>query len=66
MKNKISSKDKIIEAALVHLKTEGLNSFTATTITKSANLGYGTFYKYFSSTEDLLEAAIRRNLHSKC
>ena len=65
MKNKISSKDKIIEAALVHLKTEGLNSFTATTITKSANLGYGTFYKYFSSTEDLLEAAIRRNLHSK-
>ena len=64
MKNKISSKDKLIDAAVMHLNAEGLNSFTATTITKSANLGYGTFYKYFSSTEDLLESAIRKNVLS--
>ena len=60
--NKTNSKDKLIEAAIVHLGTEGLNNFTATALTKAANLGYGTFYKYFSSTEDLLEVAIKKNV----
>ena len=60
--NKISSKDKIIEAAVIHLNREGLNNFTATSLTRSANLGYGTFYKYFSSTEDVLESAIKKNV----
>ena len=60
--NNISSKDKIIEAAVIHLNREGLNNFTATSITRSANLGYGTFYKYFSSTEDVLESAIKKNV----
>ena len=60
--NKISSKDKLIEAAVVHLSKEGLNNFTATALTKAANLGYGTFYKYFSSTEDVLEVAIKKNV----
>ena len=60
--NKISSKDKLIEAAILHLSTEGLNNFTATALTKAANLGYGTFYKYFSSTEDVLEVAIKKNV----
>ena len=60
--NKTSSKDKLIEAAVVHLNREGLNNFTATSLTRSANLGYGTFYKYFSSTEDVLESAIKKNV----
>ena len=60
--NKASSKDKLIEAAVVHLNREGLNNFTATALTRSANLGYGTFYKYFSSTEDVLESAIKKNV----
>jgi len=60
--NKASSKDKLIEAAVVHLNREGLNNFTATSLTRSANLGYGTFYKYFSSTEDVLESAIKKNV----
>ena len=60
--DKISSKDKIIEAAVIHLNREGLNNFTATSLTRSANLGYGTFYKYFSSTEDVLESAIKKNV----
>ena len=60
--NKASSKDKLIEAAVVHLNREGLNNFTATSLTRSANLGYGTFYKYFSSTEDDLESAIKKNV----
>jgi len=60
--DKISSKDKIIEAAIYHLNREGLNNFTATSLTRSANLGYGTFYKYFSSTEDVLESAIKKNV----
>ena len=60
--NKISSKDKLIEAAVNHLNREGLNNFTATSFTRSANLGYGTFYKYFSSTEDVLESAIKKNV----
>ena len=59
---KASSKDKLIEAAVVHLNREGLNNFTATSLTRSANLGYGTFYKYFSSTEDVLESAIKKNV----
>jgi AcrR family transcriptional regulator len=45
-----------------HLNKEGLNNFTATSLTRSANLGYGTFYKYFSSTEEVLEAAIKKNV----
>ena len=60
--NKRTSKDKLIEAAVNHLNREGLNNFTATTLTRSANLGYGTFYKYFSSTEDVLESAIKKNV----
>ena len=60
--NKASSKDKLIEAAVVHLNREGLNNFTATSLTRSANLGYGTFYKYFPSTEDVLESAIKKNV----
>ncbi len=60
--NKASSKDKLIEAAVNHLNREGLNNFTATSLTRSANLGYGTFYKYFSSTEDVLESAIKKNV----
>ena len=60
--DKISSKDKIIEAAVIHLNREGLNNFTATALTRSANLGYGTFYKYFPSTEDVLESAIKKNV----
>ena len=60
--NKASSKDKLIEAAVAHLNREGLNNFTATSLTRSANLGYGTFYKYFSSTEDVLESAIKKNV----
>ena len=60
--NKTSSKDKLIEAAVKHLNREGLNNFTATSLTRSANLGYGTFYKYFSSTEDVLESAIKKNV----
>tara|TARA_B100000941_G_C28504982_1_gene556718 strand:- start:563 stop:1171 length:609 start_codon:yes stop_codon:yes gene_type:complete len=59
---KTSSKDKLIEAAVEHLNREGLNNFTATSLTRSANLGYGTFYKYFSSTEDVLESAIKKNV----
>ena len=60
--NKRTSKDKLIEAAVNHLNREGLNNFTATSLTSSANLGYGTFYKYFSSTEDVLESAIKKNV----
>ena len=60
--NKRTSKDKLIEAAVTHLNREGLNNFTATSLTRSANLGYGTFYKYFSSTEDVLESAIKKNV----
>ena len=60
--NKLSSKEKLIDAAVYHLNTEGLNNFTATSLTRAANLGYGTFYKYFSSTEDVLESAIKKNV----
>ena len=60
--NKRTSKDKLIEAAVNHLNREGLNNFTATSLTRSANLGYGTFYKYFSSTEAVLESAIKKNV----
>ena len=60
--NKRTSKDKLIEAAVNHLNREGLNNFTATSLTRSANLWYGTFYKYFSSTEDVLESAIKKNV----
>ena len=58
----LSSEEKLIDAAVEHLNKEGLNNFTATALTRSANLGYGTFYKYFSSTEDVLEAAIKKNV----
>ena len=60
--NKRTSKGKLIEAAVNPLNREGLNNFTATSLTRSANLGYGTFYKYFSSTEDVLESAIKKNV----
>jgi AcrR family transcriptional regulator len=65
IEKKRSSKDKLIDAAIICLSEEGFNGFTATKLTKSANLGYGTFYKYFSSTEDILEAAIIKSITSR-
>jgi AcrR family transcriptional regulator len=42
-----SSEEKLIDAAVEHLNKEGLNNFTATSLTRSANLGYGTFINIF-------------------
>jgi hypothetical protein len=65
IEKKLSSKDKLIDAAITYLSEKGFNGFTATKLTKSANLGYGTFYKYFSSTEDVLEAAIKKTISDR-
>ena len=58
----LTTQNKLLNAAFSLIQEEGFESITAAKITTQANLGYGTFYKYFSSTEDLLEVAIKKNV----
>ena len=51
----LTSSQKLLVATDKLLKKESIESITVAKITDAANLGYGTFYKYFKSTEDIFK-----------
>ncbi|MBI9009067.1 MAG: TetR/AcrR family transcriptional regulator [Tenericutes bacterium] len=55
MRNKVLSKEKLIEIAEFIIKEEGLESCTARNIAKHANCALGTIYNYFDSRDAFLE-----------
>ena len=54
-KSNLTSIQKLLLATNKLLKKESIESITVAKITDAANLGYGTFYKYFKSTEDIFK-----------
>ena len=57
-KRKIETRTKLLGAARRVLGEKGIDATTIRDITDAADLGFGSFYNYFSSKEDLLDAVI--------
>jgi AcrR family transcriptional regulator len=55
MRNKVLTKEKLIEVAENIIKEEGLEACTSRNIAKHANCALGTIYNYFESRESFLE-----------
>ena len=53
------NKEKIIEAALELIKTEGASDLKVRTVCEHANVATGTFYHYFKNKDDLLMHFVR-------
>ena len=47
------TKEKLIEAAITYLNSEGKAKMNVKKLIKIANVGYGTFYNHFDSIEDI-------------
>ncbi len=54
MRQKVLSKETIIEISEDIIKNEGLDSLTTRRLSKEAHCALGTIYNYFPSREDLL------------
>tara|TARA_B110000014_G_C20126234_1_gene600226 strand:- start:5631 stop:6269 length:639 start_codon:yes stop_codon:yes gene_type:complete len=54
----LSTRDKLVNAAIEHLNTHGREGMTVSKLAEDANVGYGTFYHYFKSPEDIFIAAL--------
>jgi len=55
MRNKVLTKEKLIEVAENIIKEEGLDACTSRNIAKHANCALGTIYNYFDSRDSFLE-----------
>lgn len=55
MRNKVSSKDRIISVAEEIIKRDGINELKVRRISKDTGIAVGTIYNYFSSQEELIE-----------
>lgn len=59
---KKASRDKILEAAGVRLRTEGIDGAGVARVMKDAGLTHGGFYAHFKNKADLLHAAMTHSL----
>jgi AcrR family transcriptional regulator len=53
---------ELLEAARAVLEEDGLAALTVKAVTERADVGHGTFYHHFPSTEALLAAAIEESM----
>ena len=56
------TKEKLIEAAITYLNSEGKAKMSVKKLIKIANVGYGTFYNHFSSIEDIQYEALSKTV----
>jgi AcrR family transcriptional regulator len=61
MRQKIISKDEIINQALKIIQIEGLKSCSVRRIAKDLNIAVGTIYNYFDSRESFIIEAFNRS-----
>ena len=52
-RRKLRTRDQLIRAAHQIMSEKGIDEATINEITELADLGFGTFYNYFSSKDDL-------------
>src|SRR5688572_29569523 len=56
------SRRDLLAAARALLEEQGVAALTAKAVTDRADVGYGTFYHHFESTEALLTACIEESM----
>ena len=61
-RRKRETRARLIDAAVTVIGSGGLEAATIATVTGAADVGFGTFYSYFPSLEDLLRAAVAEML----
>lgn len=52
------TRDRLVKAALTVIARKGFDSATINDFTEEADVGFGSFYNYFSSKEEILAASI--------
>jgi AcrR family transcriptional regulator len=52
----------LVEAARTLLEEDGVAALTVKAVTERADVGHGTFYHHFASTEDVLAAGIEESM----
>lgn len=61
-RRRLRNREALVAAARQVMADVGYERATITAITDAADLGFGTFYQYFQSKEDILEAVIEEAL----
>ena len=56
------SKEKLIEAAITYLNSEGADKMSVNKLVDLANVGYGTFYNHFASIEEIQIEALNKTV----
>ena len=56
------TKEKLIDAAIKYLNSEGKEKISVKKLIKIAGVGYGTFYNHFDSVEDIQMEALNKTI----
>ena len=57
-RRRLRRRQRLIDAARQIIAQEGVAALTVTAVTEAADMAVGSFYTYFDSKDDLLEAAV--------
>ena len=57
-RQKQRTRGRLVNAALTVMAHKGVDATTISDITETADVGFGSFYNYFGSKEEILDAAI--------
>ncbi len=60
--NFLSTRDKLVKSAINYLNNYGREGMTVSKLAEDANVGYGTFYHYFKSLDDIFIAAVEGSI----
>tara|TARA_B100000242_G_C42879996_1_gene408306 strand:- start:36 stop:680 length:645 start_codon:yes stop_codon:yes gene_type:complete len=58
------TKEKLIDAAITYLNTEGKEKISVKKLIKIADVGYGTFYNHFDSIESVQYEALNKTVRN--
>ena len=56
------TKEKLVDAAIKYLNSEGKEKISVKKLIKIAGVGYGTFYNHFDSVEDIQIEALNKTI----
>lgn len=62
MSDMSKTKEKLIDAAIKYLNSEGKEKISVKKLIKIAGVGYGTFYNHFDSVEDIQIEALNKTI----
>ena len=58
------TREKLIDAAITYLNTEGKEKISVKKLIKIADVGYGTFYNHFDSVEAIQYEALNKTVRN--